>query len=232
MDPIQAGSTPVVHPVSERWLPIVDPSGRHDFPDYYVSDFGRVASCRGSEIVFLKLWRQGRGYLCATLSMGMKEWARTFLVHKLVLTAFRGPCPKGCESRHLDGDKNNNALTNLEWGTPKQNHDDKVAHGTATVGVRNGRSKLDPEKVREIKRRLVLGDSGEQLGREFGVSGPAISDIRHNVTWKEVPWPWEDRLDASVGSEKTSAREAAVRRGSRPDRRGRVRVGGRRLGVF
>lgn len=55
---------------------------------------------------------------------------RTCLIHHLVLEAFVGPRPQGCECRHLDGNPTNNILTNLVWGTHVENMRDRARHGT------------------------------------------------------------------------------------------------------
>lgn len=114
----------------EQWRPVVDYEG-----SYEVSDQGRIRSLdritdRGRK------WR-GRmmsaaplpnDYLIVTLWRGGRQ--RTPLIHRLVLTAFVGPAPDGHEALHKDGDRANNALSNLAWGTHSENQYDQVAHGT------------------------------------------------------------------------------------------------------
>lgn len=56
---------------------------------------------------------------------------RTYRVHQLVARAFLGPQPPGHDVRHLDCDRENNALSNLAYGTKAQNMADSVAHGIA-----------------------------------------------------------------------------------------------------
>lgn len=171
----------------ELWKPVIDPTGRDEFPGYDVSNTGRVRSRRRGRETILRPWIQSKGYECVTLSLGAKGQNRTFLTHNLVLTAFEGPCPMGEEARHKDGNKRNNRIENLCWGTPKQNHADKQRHGTETIGTRNGRAKLTPAEVAVIRECLDRGYSGERLARAFDVTGPTISDIKHRVTWKSVP---------------------------------------------
>ncbi len=50
-------------------------------------------------------------------------------VHRLMLETFVGPRPEGYICRHLDGDPTNNHLSNLCWGTPRENYDDTIRHG-------------------------------------------------------------------------------------------------------
>lgn len=103
---------------------------------YEVSNCGRVRSlsrqvqCKdGAFRTFhgriLKPWRSVGGYNQVYLP-GRKPK----LVHRLVLEAFVGPAPEGTECRHLDGDKENNRLDNLQWSTHVENERDKKAHGT------------------------------------------------------------------------------------------------------
>lgn len=55
---------------------------------------------------------------------------KTRFVHHLVLEAFVGPMPEGHEGCHRDGDRTNNHLGNLYWGTRAENVRDAIEHGT------------------------------------------------------------------------------------------------------
>lgn len=50
-------------------------------------------------------------------------------VHHSVAEAFLGPRPNGMQIRHLDGDKLNNRVGNLRYGTPSENVRDVLRHG-------------------------------------------------------------------------------------------------------
>ncbi len=105
--------------MTTRWKPV------HGYEDLYqVSDVGGVRSQR----CVLKPRRNRRGYLYVNLYRGGQ--ARTFQVHRVVLDAFVGPRQIGQECRHLDGDRLNNRLDNLTWGTPSENRLDQVKHRT------------------------------------------------------------------------------------------------------
>lgn len=104
---------------------------------------------------------------------------KTFRVHRLVLETFVGPCPKGKEARHKNGDPSKNALYNLAWGTKKENGLDKRRHGT----VKGINSKLTQDDVRRIRNdtRTTL-----EIARTYGLSQPSISSIKHRRTWAHV----------------------------------------------
>ena len=84
---------------------------------YQVSNYGEVYNtCRN------KMRRNSRGfelYLSIRLSKQNKQKRR--YVHHLVLETFVGPRPKGYECNHIDENKLNNRLDNLEWVTKQQN---------------------------------------------------------------------------------------------------------------
>lgn len=88
-------------------------------PGYRVSDQGRVIGPRGK---ILKPSVLSNGYL--QVHVRGEE-----LVHRLVLFAFVGPCPPGMQTLHDNNIKSDNRLSNLSWGTPKQNARDLVASG-------------------------------------------------------------------------------------------------------
>ena len=67
------------------------------------------------------------GYKRVRLSLERKQWR--VMVHVLVLLAFVGPRPEGYDANHIDGDKANNAVHNLEWVTRREN----ILHAFARV---------------------------------------------------------------------------------------------------
>jgi hypothetical protein len=115
----------------ERWLPIPGHEGRYD-----VSDQGNVRSWvpyNGTSVPrTLATELNKHGYLRAVLYGDCRKISKR--VHQLVMLAFVGPRPEGLETRHLDGNKLNNILTNLVYGTSSENRFDTVRHGTFNNG--------------------------------------------------------------------------------------------------
>ena len=74
---------------------------------------------------------------------------KSFRVHRLVAHAFHGPPLRGAarEVNHIDGNRSNNALDNLEWATPSQN----VRHAYANLP----RHSLMPNKERQAMIRPI-----------------------------------------------------------------------------
>jgi hypothetical protein len=123
-------------------------------------------------------------YVC--LSRGWHDHPK-FKVAHLVLEAFVGPRPAGYEARHLDDDQANNALSNLAWGTPKQNGDDRVKNGRSAPGSRNGNSVLTEDVVARIKAEYVRYSTthgAKQLAKRYGCHHSTIHLIVKGATWK------------------------------------------------
>lgn len=110
-------------------------------------------------------------------------------VHRLVAQSF---CAKsdGCNVvNHLDGDKCNNNYLNLEWTTHQGNMRHALDNGlkVAPKGEDAAHAKLTVAQVNEIRRRFMLGATGSDLSKEFGVNNMSISCIRSAKNWRDAP---------------------------------------------
>lgn len=164
----------------EIWAPI------EEFEHYFVSSRGRV--CGVDRITSDdKLWR-GRVLKPGTLPSGHKYvvfyGGHHRQVHRLMLTAFVGPCPEGHEGLHGDDCAAHNVLTNLRWGTRSQNIHDGIRNGKIAIGEAKPQAKLTEECVRWI--RLNAQFSMNSLAMQLGVSCAAVKQVRDGVTWKHV----------------------------------------------
>lgn len=121
-------------PSEEVWMPI--PGYERA---YEVSSLGRVRSVDRTIVCnngvrypyrgrLMKPTSLPSGHLSVDLSRGGDR--QRILVHRLVLTAFVGPCPPGMEGCHNDGDPTNNSPGNLRWDYHQSNMHDKRRHGT------------------------------------------------------------------------------------------------------
>lgn len=101
------------------------------------------------------------GYVRVGLSINGKS--KGYFVHVLVLLAFKGRCPEGLESAHLNGVRHDNRIENLAYVTRKENHAHKKIHGTAQYGERQGQSKLTEEAVQQIRLEYPTKTSQSDL---------------------------------------------------------------------
>ena len=162
----------------ETWAPVPG----HE--RYEVSDLGRVRSLRYRKravVRVLKTGDNGTGYETCQLGRGSIAY-----VHRLVLGAFAGNCPSGMQCRHLNGDRRDNRLANLAWGTRLENAADKVLHGTTARGERNSTSELTDAAVRKMRRLRSAGFTYTALGARFGVHKSTARLACLRETWSHV----------------------------------------------
>jgi hypothetical protein len=168
-------------------------------PMYEVSNLGRArskdrivrtarsASCmRVKRGVVLRACPNSSGYRTVLLYAAGKPKNRS--VHRLVLTAFKGEPPEGAVCNHIDGDKTNNRVENLEWSTPKLNTVHAYANGLIDHcrGDDVGTSKLTTDDVREIRRLSSLGKTQTEIAKSFRICRANVSMIVSRHRWKHV----------------------------------------------
>ena len=141
-----------------------------------VSNFGEVKSHRK----IIKGEITSGGYCRVHISHNGVEYK--FLVHRLVAEAFI-PNPKRLpEVNHIDGNKQNNSVDNLEWCTRSQNTSHAFKTGLRNYnGCKNPHSKLTQSDVETIRRIYVRGKHCENnsygLAKRYNVSPKTIQNV-------------------------------------------------------
>ena len=103
--------------MKEIWKDIKNYEGQ-----YQVSSFGKVKSLnykRSGKEKILSAGRSNTGYLTVVLCNNKNR--KTFYIHKLVAEAFINNIKNKSEVNHIDGNKENNCVNNLEFCTTKEN---------------------------------------------------------------------------------------------------------------
>lgn len=165
---------------SEVWLPITD----YPFSgEYEVSSAGRVR--RNGKI--LKQSNRS-GYLGLSLSKNGER--KSYTVHRLVARAFiplgnHKPCVN-----HIDGNRQHNWVSNLEWCTYSENE----LHAYEALGKVNSHSKLTAAQAKEVEQRINNGETQRSIAKDFGVHYSAISH-RHKLVKDRLAALNQERLD-------------------------------------
>ncbi|MDJ0572096.1 MAG: NUMOD4 domain-containing protein [Pleurocapsa sp. MO_192.B19] len=156
------------------------------FPNYQVSNHGRVKSKKTSKI--LKLY-QTRGYL--RVSLYNDAGRKCKLVHRLVAEAFIPNTQNKTDVNHINACKTDANVCNLEWATASENINHAYSSGLRpkidTRGEKNGFSKLTNFQVIQIKQLLTDGQLTQKtIGSQFNVSRETISSIKSGRRWQNV----------------------------------------------
>jgi len=178
--------------VMEIWKDI---SGYERF--YQISNLGNVKSVTrmtssssirgGNRFVVgkkLKTIVDTKGYMKVTLSKYSKT--EQHLIHRLIALAFIPNPENKCCVNHIDGNKLNNNIDNLEWCTAKENiqHAHRTGLVNYVVGEDHYCAKLNEFQVRVIRK--TKGLTQQELADIFKISQRSIYLIINNETWKHI----------------------------------------------
>lgn len=167
--------------MSESWFPIL--GCEHV---YWISSTGRIKSYARGKSIIMRPAVVRPGYLRVRLgSYG------SYLVHRLVAMSFIANPDNKPQVNHINGDKKDNRVCNLEWCTISENSKHAYDTGLKTVpnnlGENHSQVKLTETSVLLIR---VMYQSGlykqAELGRMFKVNKGTISNIVVRKSWKHI----------------------------------------------
>ncbi|MHB1558597.1 MAG: hypothetical protein ACYC61_14160 [Isosphaeraceae bacterium] len=185
--PLPGGCRPVAH--FERPGEVI--------PGYAVRDDGTVLYWDGvrkrsrPRWIPLKVKAGPNGFHKVRLRIDGKE--REIGVALIVLRAFAGPRPLGCEPLHFpDPDPGNNQAANLRWaprGSSKQGRTLGPSLPVPRRGSRHPNAALVEADIPEIRADYRAGFRIAEIAAERGVSEEAIRHVLVGETWSSVPDP-------------------------------------------
>ena len=150
---------------------------------FEISKSGIIRNCNTLKIK--SQYISSTGYYMISVSKNNKS--KPYRVHRLLAETFI-PTKDGCIFvNHIDGNKTNNSLDNLEWCTHLENMKHAFRTGLANnLNEKNGMSKLNRTDVIEIKKLLNNGISQYKISKMFNVSRSAILKIKLGKTWSNI----------------------------------------------
>jgi len=151
---------------------------------YFISDDGRIKSfqvCKEGRILAKNTNRLG--YNVYTLSNNCK--LKTHTTHRLVCMAFIPNISKKEFINHIDGNKQNNNISNLEWCTHSENmqHALKTGLKVPVKSFEHYNSRFDKKEILEI-RKSELSES--KLALIYKVSRGTIGKIKRFERYKNI----------------------------------------------
>jgi hypothetical protein len=161
---------------------------------YQVSNLGRVKSVKrtcnrsfghGRAVPEKMLSAVKRNkYLAVTLWMLNSKSMHS--VHRLVAAAFLPNPENKATVNHIDGNKMNNHVENLEWATHSENSIHAFDNGLRAKGEGHPNSKLTKSEVIEIRTLLASGQSQQAIATKFNVSKSCIKGIKQLKNWSHL----------------------------------------------
>lgn len=157
-----------------------------------VSSKGRVRSFRRGQWKIIKGSVHMSGYHAVCISLG--KVSRTFKVHRLIVKAFGMDRPE-LVCNHIDGNKLNNALDNLEVVSESENarHAFRLGLRKPKVGSEHYCAKLTEEKCIEIIQLKRQGVPHRELARRYGVAQGTLTHMLSGKSWK-----WSSKVQSAL----------------------------------
>jgi hypothetical protein len=130
--------------------------------------------------------RSGYPSVCLPDPISRKRRYKT--VHTIVACTFIGVRPEGYCINHIDGNKLNNCVENLEYCTYSENSTHAYKNGLhdSNLGENHHSAKLTCNDVVVIRDRLSKGDHPKNVANDYGVKASTIRHIHRFRTWKYV----------------------------------------------
>lgn len=151
---------------------------------YIIKEDCIVSLYRGSNRP-LAISKCKKGYHRVTLTID-KGKKKTFLVHRLIAQKFI-PNPDNLpQVNHIDGNKDNNHVNNLEWVDNQTNTDHAVATGLVPRGKARSNARLSANAVRAMRSLRARGHNYYELGRMFNVAYQTAHKVCTRQTYTHI----------------------------------------------
>lgn len=150
-------------------------------PDYFITEDGEVYKVKK-----VKIRIASNGYWMAHMvdSAGKKVYKT---IHRILANIFIPNPDNKPQVSHIDGDRSNFKLNNLEWATQVENEAQKRIHNRIVQGQKHYGAKMTEKDVLEIRKIYESkAMNGRELAKLYNTSYKNISSIIRRKTWKHI----------------------------------------------
>ena len=158
---------------------------------YSVSSKGYVINNKTGRILkpdrFTRRAKTGEKRVYYRITLSKNNVQTRFALHRLVAEPFIDN-PDGLpEVNHLDGDRSNNDISNLEWSTGEDNVKHAMETGLCPRGESHGNNKYSEAQALQVISMSKSGCSRAVCAESAGVTISFVKDIRGGRAWKHLP---------------------------------------------
>lgn len=154
-----------------------------DYPKYNIEKDGSIYSYFSFK--YLKTLIDSYGYV--KIMLYNKKGSKQFFLHRLLAEHFLLKLSHHKDVNHIDGNKSNNNLQNLEWVTRSENNKHAYKLGLkCKKGEKHHSNKLKNKDILKIRKLLIKGIKQTIIAKEFNVDQSTISYIKRNKTWSHI----------------------------------------------
>jgi hypothetical protein len=157
-------------------------------PNYYIDINGNVYNAKFK--ILKHQYANYGGYPCVMIR---RPWHQkgskytTKMVHRLVIMYFNRFPNDNEECNHIDGNKLNYSLSNLEWVTHLQNVRHAINTGlTKEFGETHHNAKVKQQDIIDIREKLSKGVLQKHIMKEYNLSQSHVSAIKTGAKWKHL----------------------------------------------
>lgn len=139
-------------------------------------------------------------------------------IHRMVAETFLEPVDGKTHINHIDSNKLNNSVDNLEWCTNAENRAHSVSSGTHSHGEGHTSAKLTEDEVIHVCEQLSIGRTFSEIQTSLKFySGATLTrasylNIRGRRTWKHITrqyeWPKKNTANKLSGRATTISKES------------------------
>jgi predicted XRE-type DNA-binding protein len=170
------------------------------FDKYLITETGSIIVKATQQVRKLQTDKQGYAFIVLLNDSKDGNKYASKSVHRLVALEFLANPDNKPEVNHIDGNKLNNCVTNLEWVTRKENMKHAKEHGLLPQGEKHSQAKLKEKEVREICSHLVNGELEQaQIAELYSVSRQTVTNIATKHRWSYISDEfWQGKLQRLV----------------------------------
>ena len=155
--------------------------------NYCINEYGLILNIKTRGVIKKKNKKKGYLQVCLTNK-------NTYSIHRLVALTFIENKENKTEVNHIDGNKLNNHVSNLEWNTTQENLEHKRINNLgktlkaklSATGINNSQAKLDEEDVIFIRTNCETKIDIKKFSKELDVSIATIYDIKNRRSWTHI----------------------------------------------